>query len=68
MIQGVHDPQDHNELWTIIKLEKFTLMDDFFQQVRTTTADIDKIAEDVEQVKIMQSAMLSTAVQQQGLI
>lgn len=35
-------------------------------KVATIRANIDKIAQDVEQVKKMHSAMLSAAVQEQG--
>jgi len=40
-------------------------MDQFFQHVATIRGNIDKIAQDVEQVKKMHSHMLSAAVQEQ---
>lgn len=40
-------------------------MDNFFQHVATIRGNIDKIAQDVEQVKKMHSTMLSAAVQEQ---
>jgi len=43
-------------------------MDNFFQHVATIRGNIDKIAQDVEQVKKMHSAMLSAAVQEQGIV
>ncbi|KAJ7377301.1 Syntaxin-1A [Desmophyllum pertusum] len=59
------DPQDYDEPSTTINVEN-TFMDNFFQNVATIRANIDKIAQDVEQVKKMHSAMLSAAVQEQG--
>jgi len=42
-------------------------MDNFFQHVATIRGNIDKLAQDVEQVKKMHSAMLSAAVADQGI-
>lgn len=58
------DPQDYDEPSTTINVEN-TFMDNFFQHVATIRGNIDKIAQDVEQVKKMHSAMLSAAVQEQ---
>lgn len=58
------DPQDYDEPSTTINVEN-TFMDNFFQHVATVRGNIDKIAQDVEQVKKMHSAMLSAAVQEQ---
>jgi len=58
------DPQDYDEPSTTITVEN-TFMDNFFQHVATIRGNIDKIAQDVEQVKKMHSAMLSAAVQEQ---
>lgn len=58
------DPQDDDEPSTIVNVEN-TFMDNFFQNVTTVRTNIDKMAQDVEQVKKMHSAMLSAAVQDQ---
>lgn len=58
------DPQDYDEPSTIINVEN-TFMDNFFQTVAIVGTNIDKISQDVEQVKKMHSAMLSAAVQDQ---
>lgn len=58
------DPQDYDEPSTTINVEN-TFMDNFFQHVATIRGNIDKIAQDVEQVKKMHSTMLSAAVQEQ---
>lgn len=58
------DPQDYDEPSTIINVEN-TFMDNFFQTVAIVRTNIDKISQDVEQVKKMHSAMLSAAVQDQ---
>ncbi|KAL9981178.1 hypothetical protein ACROYT_G009848 [Oculina patagonica] len=58
------DTQDYDEPSTIINVEN-TFMDNFFQHVSTIRGNIDKLAQDVEQVKKMHSAMLSAAVQEQ---
>lgn len=58
------DPQDYDEPSTIINVEN-TFMDNFFQTVAIVGTNIDKISQDVEQVKKIHSAMLSAAVQDQ---
>lgn len=58
------ESQDDDEPSTTINVEN-TFMDNFFQHVATIRGNIDKIAQDVEQVKKMHSLMLSAAVQEQ---
>ncbi|XP_068677811.1 syntaxin-1A-like isoform X2 [Montipora foliosa] len=58
------ETQDFDEPLTVIDVEN-TFMDNFFQHVATIRGNIDKIAQDVEQVKKMHSQMLSAAVQDQ---
>jgi len=58
------ETQDFDESTTVVNVEN-TFMDQFFQHVATIRGNIDKIAQDVEQVKKMHSHMLSAAVQEQ---
>ncbi|XP_068750510.1 syntaxin-1A-like isoform X2 [Montipora capricornis] len=58
------ETQDFDEPSTVID-EENTFMDNFFQRVATIRGNIDKIAQDVEQVKEMHRQMLSAAVQDQ---
>ncbi|XP_068750514.1 syntaxin-1A-like isoform X1 [Montipora capricornis] len=58
------ETQDFDEPSTVIDVEN-TFMDNFFQHVATIRGNIDKIAQDVEQVKKMHSQMLSAAVPDQ---
>lgn len=55
------ETQDFDESTTVVNVENI-FMDQFFQHVATIRGNIDKIAQDVEQVKKMHSHMLSAAV------
>ena len=52
----------------IFSIALFSYLECFSSKVATIRGNIDKIAQDVEQVKKMHSAMLSAAVQEQGTV
>jgi len=60
------ETKDYDEPSTTVNLENI-FMDNFFQDVATVRGNIDKIAQDVDQIKKMHSALLSTAAQKQDV-